>query len=99
MDNNGKEIIQEGEESIGHRVLRTLIGLVFFLPWIILEMADTNGKPSDFGFAVGLACGMIVVPLLSKKPPPLWYSALVGVGLLAVRLVLSYPFHLALVRR
>jgi uncharacterized membrane protein len=81
------------------RFLRILMGMVFIMPWVILEMADLNGRPSDFGFAVGLACGMIVVPLFSKKPSPLWHTALVGVGLLALRLILSYPFHLAFVRR
>ena len=96
---SGKEVIQDGKKDNAHRVFKTIIGLAFILPWVILEMADPNGKPSDFGFAVGLACGMIVVPLFSKKPQPLWYSALVGVGLLALRLILSYPFHLALVRR
>jgi ammonia channel protein AmtB len=94
----GKEIAKAGERNVENPVLRTLISLACILPWLVLEMANPNGKPSDFGLAVGLVGGLTIVPLFSRKPPPLWHTALAGIGLLTIRLILSYPFHLALTR-
>jgi hypothetical protein len=92
-----QEIRPDGKKNTEYSLLNALISLALISLLMILDGMEQNAQHSEFGNVIGLTCGLTLVPLLSKKQP-LWHTVLVGVGLLALRLILSYPFHLVLVR-
>lgn len=93
---NVQEIRSDGKKNTEYSLLNALISLALISLLMVLDGMEPKAQHSEFGNAIGLACGLTLVPLLSKKQP-LWHTVLVGVGLLALRLILSYPFHLVLV--
>ncbi|MGA2887033.1 MAG: hypothetical protein ABSE51_03215 [Terracidiphilus sp.] len=83
LDNRNRDISQP-------QVIRGLIGVVFILPWVVVEMAEKNIHHPASGYLVGLVCGLVSARLLSDRPLRLWVSALVGAALVVLRIVFDH---------
>ena len=76
------------------RVVRSALGLLLLLPWVIFERIAESHDWIAGGYLVGLICGMLTGACFSEKPPKWWQMALVGTVLLAVRAWSIYPFRI-----
>jgi hypothetical protein len=70
----------ESGPGSGRPSLRGVIGLLLFIPWLILDVVLRKHDPS-LAYGTGLFIGLVTAYLLSPRPPSYWVMLALGVFL------------------
>ena len=88
MEQNDREPGGKETRESKYSALRAVIGMLLFIPWLVLDVVLKKHDPS-LGYAAGLFIGMVTAYLLSPRPPKYWVMLALAVLLAASHFLLG----------